>query len=157
MFPTGGGTAVIGVHKALTEMDSLGWLSRSPRLACVQAAGCAPVVRAFEAGEERTRAWEDPQTAAWGLRVPAPLGGERILEALGSHSGAAVAVGEETMRRGARDLWKLERVPAGLEAGAAVAGLCSLIERSVVDPSERVVLLITGSPPGGVDSPQGVE
>jgi threonine synthase len=154
VLPTGGGTAAIGIDKALSEMEALGWLCGSPpRLVCVQAAGCAPVVRAFEQREASTSSWDKPRTGAWGLRVPSPLGGGRILAALSRRSGAAIAVEEEDMRRGAEALWSLERVPGWLEAGASVAAVRSLLERGVIGSGERIVLLITGGSPAGVDSP----
>jgi len=158
VLPTGGGTAVIGVDKALTEMEKLGWLQGPPpRLACIQASGCAPVVRAFENRQAVTSPWETPETGAWGLRVPAPLGGDRILEALKRRSGVAVAVEEEDMIQGASELWGLERVPAGPEAGATVAGVRTLLKRGVIRSDQSVVLLITGGTPAGVDSPLGLE
>jgi threonine synthase len=154
ILPTGGGTAVIGVDKALSEMEALGWLtSPGPRLAAAQAAGCAPVARAFEAGESVARSWDGPRTRAWGLRVPSPLGGERILSAIRRRRGVAVAVPEEEIERGARDVQHLEGIPAGLEAGAGVAAARALLARGALRPEERVVLLITGLPPAGVDSP----
>ena len=158
VLPTGGGTAVIGVDKALTEMENLGWLQGPPpRLACVQAAGCAPVVRAYENRQAVTSPWEKPETGAWGLRVPAPLGGDRILAALKRRSGIAVAVEEEDMLQGASELWGLERVPAGPEAGASVAAVRTLLKRGVIRSDQCVVLLITGGSPAGVDSPLGLE
>ncbi|MCZ6778791.1 MAG: threonine synthase [Acidobacteria bacterium] len=158
VLPTGGGTAVIGVDKALTEMEKLGWLQGTPpRLACVQAAGCAPVVRAFENRQAVTSAWEKPETGAWGLRVPAPLGGSRILDALKRRSGIAVSVEDEDIIQGARELWGLERVPAGPEGGASVAGVRTLLKRGVIRFDQCVVLLITGGSPVGVDSPLGLE
>jgi threonine synthase len=157
VLPTGGGTAILGVDKALGEMEALGWLTGpAPRLAACQAAGCAPVVCAWEAGSAETAPWENPITGAWGLRVPAPLGGARILGALRRRGGAALAVGEEEMGIAARDLSRLERLPAGLEAGAAVAGARTLLARGLARPDDRIVLVVTGRPEGGVDCPQGL-
>lgn len=157
VLPTGGGTALLGVDKALTEMHSLGWLrAPAPRLAAAQAQGCAPVARAFDGGHEDTLAWERPQTAAWGLRVPAPFAGERILEVLRRRQGAALAVEEQALIGGSRDLWRLERVPAGLEAGAGVAAARALARQGRIQDGSRVVLLVTGTAPGGVDCPAGL-
>ena len=83
MYPTGGGVGLIGIHKAVLELRELGWLADGPgpRMVAVQASGCAPVVRAFAAGERRVQPWPDAQTVAFGITVPAPLGDELILDA----------------------------------------------------------------------------
>src|SRR5439155_13358319 len=97
-YPTGGGTGLVGMWRAFEELRALGWVTEPPpRLVSVQAAGCAPVVRAFERGASRTEAWEDASTVASGLRVPAPFAGALILRALRETDGPAVTVTEGEM------------------------------------------------------------
>src|SRR3989442_7938693 len=103
VYPTGGGTGLIGMWKAFDEMEALGWIGpRRPRMIAVQAAGCAPIVRAFEQGRDTAEAWLDPVTIASGLRVPGSLGDRLLLEAIRASRGAAVGVGERGMRGRAR-------------------------------------------------------
>ena len=106
LYPTGGGTGLVGMWKAFDEMETLGWIAagRRPRFVSVQVAGCAPVAKAFEAGAEQTVPWLDPQTRAYGLRVPSPIGGFICLRALRATRGTAVAIEEQEMESATRDL-----------------------------------------------------
>jgi threonine synthase len=152
IYPTGGGTGLVGMWKSFEEMEAMGWLgsigsshSRRPRMVTVQAAGCAPIVRAFETGAERAELWENAETIAAGLRVPAAVGDRLMLRALRESNGTAVAVAETDILDGVKLLAQSEGIFASPEAGAAVAGLRQLAQRGWVKPEERVVLFNTGS------------
>jgi len=109
IYPTGGGTGLVGMWKAFEEMAHLGWIGdRRPRMVTVQSTGCAPIVRAFHAGEEFAAPWEDAQTVAAGLRVPAAVGDFLILRALRASGGTAVAVPDETLLEGQKWLGRTE-------------------------------------------------
>jgi len=146
VYPTGGGTGLIGMWKAFAELTRAGWLpEKLPRLYSVQAAGCAPVVRGFEAGSEACTPWPDPRTIAAGLRVPAPLGDRLMLRALRESGGGAVAVTDALLAAAARDLQTLEGVDASPEGGASLAGAVELKARGKLHPNERVVIFNTGA------------
>ncbi|MEZ5531580.1 MAG: threonine synthase [Steroidobacteraceae bacterium] len=147
LYPTGGGTGLIGMWKAFHEMAALGWIPAGamPRFVAVQAAGCAPVVRAFERGEERTAPWVDPETRAYGLRVPAPLGGFLCLRALRESRGTAVAVDEGELGRAAAALAASSGIDVCPEGGAAWAALERLRAGGQVRDSDRVVMFNTGT------------
>ncbi len=146
IYPTGGGTGLIGMWIAFRELREAGWVSgEPPRLYSVQSTGCAPVVRAFEAGEERTEPWENPQTIAAGLRVPGPLGGPIILRALRETGGAAVAVSDEALGAAERRMAELEGVDACPEGGATLAALDTLLTDGRIRRDESVVLFNTGA------------
>lgn len=145
LYPTGGGTGLIGIWKAFAEMEQLGWIgSERPRLYSVQSAGCAPIVRAFSQQLETAPEWESPETAAWGLRVPRAVGDRLMLTALRDSRGGAIAVEEATIESGARRLRELEGVDAGPETGAAVEALQLLLQQSVIRKSETTVIFNTG-------------
>jgi threonine synthase len=146
IYPTGGGTGLVGMWKAFEEMEALGWIGAArPRMVSVQAAGCAPIVRAFAAGSERAEPWADPRTSASGLRVPASLGDFLMLRALRASGGDAVAVDDEELNHAARQLSALEGVDACPEGGAAVAALARLAVAGRVVKGETVVLFNTGT------------
>jgi len=146
VYSTGGGTGLIGMWKAFAELRRAGWLEgKPPRLYSVQAAGCAPVVRAFEAGTDACAPWPDPRTIAAGLRVPAPLGDRLMLRALRESGGGAVAVTDALLAAAARDLQTLEGIDASPEGGAALAGAVELKARGKLHPDDRVVIFNTGA------------
>jgi threonine synthase len=146
LYPTGGGTGMIGMMKAFDEMESLGWIgSARPRMAAVQAAGCAPIVRAFERGAETAEAWEDPRTSAWGLRVPAPLGDFLILQAIRRTGGLALSVTEEEIAAGAEKMARLEGILACPEGGATWAALAKMAAAGQIRRDDRIVLFNTGT------------
>jgi threonine synthase len=147
LYPTGGGTGLIGMWKAFAEMRALGWIDRdvAPRLVSVQAAGCAPVVKAFETGAERTSAWPDPRTRAFGLRVPSPLGGFLCVRALRETRGTAVAVAEEALARATRDLAARSGIDVCPEGGAAWAALTMLRASGFIGHDDRAVVFNTGA------------
>jgi len=146
VYPTGGGTGLIGMWKAWNEMQQLGWIgSERPRLVCVQAAGCAPVVKAFESGAEKTEPWPDADTRAWGLRVPAPIGGFVCLRALRATNGTAVAIEEAHIAPAAAELAARTGIDICPEGGAVWAAFRKLRESGWVKAGERTVLFNTGT------------
>lgn len=146
IYPTGGGTGLIGMWKAFQELIEAGWVEGPPpRLYSVQASGCAPVVRAVEGGAETVEPWQGPETLASGLRVPAPLGGRLILRALRETGGTAVAVSDEDLSAAARDATLAEGVDVSPEGGAAVAAAKVLLDRGEISPEEITVVFNTGA------------
>ena len=147
IYPTGGGTGLVGIWKAFEELAALGWLESPdrPRMVAVQAAGCAPVVRAFERGAETTEFWEGAQTAAAGLRVPGPFAGRLILRVLRESGGTALAVSEEAIRAAQARLAAHEGLFAAPEGAATLAGLEEMFQRGMLDKEDRVLLLNTGT------------
>ena len=147
VYPTGGGTGLIGMWKAFAEMEALGWIEpgRRPRMVSVQASGCAPIVAAFRAGAEESVPWRDAQTDAAGLRVPHALGDFLILQAIYDSRGLAIAVKDAEMHAAQRQLGATEGIFAGLEAAATVAAVAKLRESGWLAGDEEVLLLITSS------------
>jgi len=146
LYPTGGGTGLVGMWRAFLEMQSLGWIAGPlPRLIVVQTRGCAPVVRAFEAGAETAEPWADAQTLASGLRVPAPFADRLILRAVRDTGGTAVAVSEEEMLDAMTELAATEGCLACPEGGATLAALRQLRASGEIGHDARVILYDTGS------------
>jgi len=145
LYPTGGGTGLIGMWKAFDEMERLGWIgSERPRMFTVQSSGCAPVVRAFNEGLDTAPEWESPQTGAWGLRVPRAIGDRLMLRALRDSGGGAIAVNEAEIEAAAAELRTTEGIDAGPEAGAALLALKALKTARTIGSDETVVLFSTG-------------
>jgi threonine synthase len=154
MCPTGGGVGLIGVWKALGELAELGWIGQKmPRLVAVQSAGCAPIVTAFEHGEDVTSTWPDPHTTAFGLTVPAPLGGFIVLRAISETGGCAVAVTDEALLASLVRLARLEGTWICPEGAACIAALGELRESGWLAETDEVVVLNTGA---GLKYPQTV-
>jgi len=148
VYPTGGGEGTIGIWKAIAEMQGAGWLDpaeRRPKVIVAQAAGCAPIVRAFEANADTAEPWVDPVTYASGLRVPTPLGDRLLLRALRESDGAAVAITDTVTRRETARLAAATGVDAAPEGGCALASLAVLVEQGTLDRESEVVLFNTGS------------
>lgn len=147
IYPTGGGTGLVGMWKAFAELEELGWLEKTerPRMVSVQADGCAPVVSAFQARAESCDFWENAQTIASGLRVPKSFADRLILKDIYASEGTAVAVSDESILRAQRHLASLEGIFAAPEGAATLAALEKLIELKWIQPGERVVLFNTGS------------
>jgi threonine synthase len=140
-YPTGGGTGLIGMWKAFDELEEAGLIGpERPRMYAVQAAGCAPMVRAFEAGEEFAERWEDPATVATGIRVPSAVGDFLILRAVRESGGAAIAVSEEAILAAVEDLARDDGFLLCPEGGAVLAGWRQARERGLVGGGERVLL-----------------
>jgi threonine synthase len=148
VYPTGGGTGLIGMWKVFAEMRQAGWLESRvpfPRMIVAQAEGCAPMVRAFHAGAEKGTPWENPTTHASGLRVPAPLGDRLILRALRESGGDAEAASEEEIRAATLRLSRMSGVDAAPEGGCALAVAERLRHAGRMDSDAEVVLFNTGS------------
>jgi threonine synthase len=146
IYPTGGGTGLIGMWKAFHELRAAGWVTDPmPRLYSVQSTGCAPIVRAFEAGSPTAEPWADPWTVASGLRVPGPLGDKLMLRILLETGGGAVAVPDEAMTALAALGTRTEGVDFSPEGGASLAAAQLLQERGLIVPEEQVVLFNTGA------------
>jgi threonine synthase len=145
LYPTGGGTGLIGMWKAFDEMERLGWIdAKRPRMFTIQSSGCAPIVRAFDQQLETAPEWESPQTTAWGLRVPRAVGDRLMLRALRDSGGGAVAVEEARIETAAADLRAAEGIDAGPETGAAWLALDELRGNGTVSEDELVVVFNTG-------------
>jgi threonine synthase len=146
IYPTGGGTGMIGMWKAFAEMATLGWIDpvKRPHMVTVQAAGCAPIVRAFLAGADKAQPWEHAQTIADGLRVPRAIGDFLVLRAVRESLGAAVAVADADMVAGMRAMGQLEGVSAAPEGGAALHALKVLLAEGRIRPHETVIVFNTG-------------
>ena len=146
IYPAGGGTGLIGMWKAFNELIAAGWVQGPlPRLFAVQSTGCAPVVKAFEAGAAKTEVWQDAWTVASGLRVPGPLGGPLMLRAIAETDGGALAVTDEALTVEAGRLSALEGVDACPEGGAAIAALQILLRRGTIPGDRTVVAFNTGA------------
>ena len=146
VYPTGGGTGMVGMWKAFEEMEHIGWLEpgRRPRMVSVQAEHCAPIVRAFEQGAERSEMWKDARTVADGLRVPKAIGDFLVLRAVRESGGTAVAVQDTDMVAGMRELGRREGISAAPEGGAALQAVKQLLRDGVVKSSDTVVIFNTG-------------
>ncbi len=146
IYPTGGGTGLIGMWKAFDEMEQLGWIdSRRPRMVCVQSNGCAPIVRAFEQGLEHAPEWQNAATIASGLRVPKAIGDFLMLRALRESHGTAVAVAEELIPRAVREYSRASGVFFCPEGAAALEATKQLVASGWIKPQEKVVVFNTGS------------
>jgi threonine synthase len=147
VYPTGGGTGLIGMWKAFEEMEELGLLEpgNRPRMVVVQAEGCAPMVRAFENKQTRAVAWKNPRTYASGLRVPSAIGDRLILAVLRESGGTAVAVGEKEMAGAQLEICRGEGIFACPEGGATLAALRRLVRSGFVSSKDEVVLFNTGT------------
>lgn len=146
VYPTGGGTGLVGMWKAFDELEAIGWIAggHRPRMVSVQAAGCAPIVRAFEQGTEKAAPWENAHTAADGLRVPRAIGDFLILQAVRKSGGTALAVTDEDMVRDMVAIGSREGVSAAPEGGAALAAIRKLVADKRIARDESVVLFNTG-------------
>lgn len=148
VYPTGGGTGLIGMWKGFAELCEMGWLDPKaplPRMVTAQAEGCAPIVRAFAEHADRARPWENPTTYASGLRVPGPLGDRLILRALYESNGAAVAVSETAIRDATARIGRTTGIDAAPEGGCALAVVEALAVAGQIGPRDEVVVFNTGS------------
>jgi threonine synthase len=146
IYPTGGGTGLIGMWKAFDEMEALGWIdSHRPRMVAVQAEGCAPIVRAFQRGAEAAEPWPNAATLAGGLRVPVAIGSRLMLTALRQSDGTAVAVPDALILQAQQKLATREGMFVSLEAAATVAALQVLAADKWVQRDEHILIFNTGS------------
>ena len=152
LYPTGGGTGIVGMWKAFGELEAMGWIgSKRPKMISVQSEGCAPIVKAFEAGANHAELWENARTVAPGIRVPAAIADYLILDAIRSSGGTAVAVLDEAILEALDDLAKLEGLFAAPEGAATYAGYRKLLDDGFLSQDEKVVLFNTGS---GLKTPE---
>lgn len=147
LYPTGGGTGLIGMWKAFHEMRQLGWLKSEqlPRMICVQSDGCAPIVRAFAKGERFAETWKDAHTVASGLRVPGAVGDFMILDAIRESGGIAVEAREADIVEAAFRSSRFDGIAICPESAACVAVAPKLVQQGVIRPDDRVVLFNTGA------------
>ena len=146
LYPTGGGTGLIGMWKAFDEMEQMGWIGpKRPRMVTVQAAGCAPIVKAFAEGSRFADEFPNAHTTASGLRVPKAIGDFMILDALRTSGGTAVAVTDEELIAATREIGAAEGIFCAPEGAACLPALRKLMKRGLVKSDERVVLFNTGS------------
>jgi threonine synthase len=146
IYPTGGGTGLVGMWKAFAELEALGWIGpERPRMVAVQADGCAPVVRAFQSGAQRTLTWQNAHTLAAGLRVPNVFADRLILRILRDSLGTALAVSDEEILEAQSEMARAEGVLPCPEGAATLAGLHHLVKNGWVQPDEKVVLFNTGT------------
>ena len=145
IYPTGGGTGIVGMWKGFAELEAIGWIGeKRPRFISVQSVGCAPIVKAWEEGATEATPWQDAHTIAGGLRVPQAIGDFLILEAIRKSNGAAIAVTDDAIREAMQLLPTTEGLLTCPEGAATVAALKQLVMNKMIDPSERVVLFNTG-------------
>jgi threonine synthase len=146
IYPTGGGTGLVGMWKAFDEMETLGWIGKErPKMITVQPAGCAPIVRAFSAGERFASEFQNAATIASGLRVPKAIGDFLILDAIRASGGTAIAVSDAELLDGARRMARTEGVFGSPEGGACVPAVMELLQSGAIHADDKVVLFNTGS------------
>jgi len=147
VYPTGGGTGLLGVHAAIEQLAALGWLRerRQPRFVVVQATGCAPIVRAFERGDDEAPLFPDARTCASGLRVPKAVGDRMMLRIVRSTGGTAIAIDDDALMAGAARLAQQEGINACPETGACIAAIATLRERGWIGPDDEVLTFNTGA------------
>jgi len=146
IYPTGGGTGIIGMWKAFDEMETMGWIgSHRPKMISVQAKGCSPIVDAFEKGLNRAHPFQNPKTLALGLRVPSAVGDFLILNSIRESDGFALSVTDDELMTGVKQIGVSEGIFSAPEGGATVAALPKLLDLGVIKSKDRIVLFITGS------------
>jgi threonine synthase len=146
IYPTGGGTGLIGMWKAFDELEKMGWIdSHRPKMVAVQADGCAPIPKAFQEGKDEADEWPNPSTVAAGLRVPGAVGDFLMLKAIRESNGMALAVSDDELMNDTRELASKEGIFSSPEGGAALSCLRKLIDMAFIEPDDKVVLFITGS------------
>ncbi|MDR1066819.1 MAG: threonine synthase [Clostridiales bacterium] len=146
LYPTGGGVGIIGMFKAFQELSEMGWISgKPPKLVAVQAEGCAPIVKAFEAGESESEFWKDSKTVAFGINVPKALGDFLALEAVRETDGCAVAVSDAEILMAMPELARMEGVFVCPEGAALYAAVKRLSKTGWIKKNDRVVMLNTGA------------
>jgi len=145
IYPTGGGTGLIGMWKAFDEMEKMGWIgSARPKMVAVQSEGCAPIPKAFDEGKDFAEEWQSPSTVAAGLRVPSAVGDFLMLDAIRKSGGTALAVTDDEMMDDTKALAGKEGIFASPEGGATLTCAKKLLESGLIKPDDKVVLFITG-------------
>ena len=152
IYPTGGGTGVVGIWKAVEELEALGWTDgKRPRFFCVQAEGCQPIVRAFQRGDDHAEPWQNAHTVAHGMRVPSAIADYLILNVLRESGGGAIAVPDDDLLEHMRLIARTEGIVVGPEGGATAAAARRLVASGALSPNEHILLLNTGS---GLKTPE---
>jgi threonine synthase len=145
-FPTGGGVGLIGIYKAIQELNEMGWIDEmKTRMVCVQAAGCAPITEAWEKKEKKSMMWDESDTVAFGMNVPKSKGDFMVLDSLYSSGGYATSVDDDEILRTKQIITKEEGLFACPEGSSAVAGIKKLLDQGLIDRNEKVVVVNTGS------------
>jgi threonine synthase len=146
LYPTGGGTGIVGMWKAFQELEQLGWIgSERPKMISVQAEGCAPIVKAFHDGARHADLWPDAHTIAPGIRVPVAIGDYLILDAMRASGGTGVTVSDQEILEAISKMARSEGIFAAPEGAATYAGYRKLMESGFLKPEDRTVLFNTGS------------
>ena len=146
LYPTGGGTGIVGMWKAFDEMEQLGWIgSKRPKMISIQAEGCAPIVRAYREGTRHAEAWQNASSVAGGIRVPVAIGDYLILDAVRQSGGTAITVTDSELLEDMRAMARAEGISAAPEGAATLSGLKQLLRDGFLKPDERIVLFNTGS------------
>lgn len=145
VYPTGGGTGIVGMWKAFSELETLGIISERPRMIAVQSSGCAPIVKAFQEGKKTAKFWENAQTIATGLCVPAAIGDYLILEAIHKSQGIAVEVEDKEIMAAMESLARQEGLMLSPEAAATLTAIKKMKDSGYVDSNESIVLFGTGA------------
>jgi threonine synthase len=146
IYPTGGGTGIIGMWKAFEEMEKLGWIKgKKPRLICVQSEGCAPLVKAFNEGKDKAEKWEKPETIASGIKVPQAIGDFLVLKAVRESEGTTISVTDEEILNCLKEISETEGIFPCPEGGATLAALKKLIRENKINPEEKIILFNTGT------------
>ncbi|TMI22967.1 threonine synthase [Candidatus Bathyarchaeota archaeon] len=145
VYPVGGGVGLVGMWKMFSILEKIGWVKKRPRFVAVQSAGCAPIVKAHNSKKEDVEEWSDPKTIAFGLRIPKPLAGKWILRCLRESDGIALSVTDEEIRKSMRQALKDEGLLLEPSSAATIAALPHLYSERMIDRSDEVVLIATGS------------
>lgn len=145
IYPTGGGTGLIGIWKAFQELEEMDWINKNPQMISVQASGCAPIVKAFEQDKNTADIWKNPHTIAAGLKVPHPFADTLILKTLRDSKGTAVTVTDEEIVTSIKDLAQYEGVYPCPEGAATYAAFKNLVSSGYLSKDERTLLINTGS------------
>lgn len=144
--PTGGGTGLVGIWKAFSELESMGWInSHRPRMVCVQAKGCAPIVQALSSNADRVQPWQNPHTIAAGLRVPVVFADRLVLGVLRESKGTALSVSDDEISQAQKEVACSEGILAAPEGAACWAGLQHLLKDGWLQPDEKIIIINTGS------------
>jgi threonine synthase len=145
VYPVGGGVGLVGMWKMFSILEEIGWVKKRPRFVAVQPAGCAPIVKAYNSRKEDVEEWSDPKTIAFGLRIPKPLAGKWILRCLRESDGIALSVTDEEISKYMRQALKDEGLLLEPSSAATIAALPHLYSERMIDRSDEVVLIATGS------------
>jgi threonine synthase len=145
VYPVGGGVGLVGMWKMFSILEKIGWVKKRPRFIAVQPAGCAPVVKAYNSKKDDVDEWKNPETIAFGLRIPKPLAGKWILRCLRESNGIAMSVTDEEIRKSIGQALKDEGLLLEPSSAATIAALPHLYGEKMIDRSEEVVLIATGS------------